>query len=162
MKRNTRNMNSEITTQNTETQSETRPLGSVSNATTDTPPEQPMLPGMEELAAENETLKAEIHMRDAGYDIKTRLAQAGAKSPGLLTDRSKESFQFSDEGELVNAEAIIAHLKQIYPAQFPNYSIDATVGRTPRPTLTKESLARMTPAEIQRLDWAEVKATLSS
>lgn len=144
-------------------------------------PEQPMLPGMEELAVqaetrplgtvsksadelseENEALKAEIRMRDAVYEIKTRLAQAGAKSPGLLTDRAKESFQFSDEGGLTNAEAIVEHIRKTYPEQFATASIDASAGRTTRATLTKEALARMTPAEIQRLDWAEVRATLAS
>ena len=130
-------------------QAETRPLGSVSKSA-------------DELAEENEALRAEIRMRGAVYDVKTRLAQAGAKSPGLLTDRAKESFQFSDEGGLINAEAIVEHLRKIYPEQFPAGSIDATAGRIARPTLTKEALARMTPAEIQRLDWAEVKATLAS
>ncbi|MDI1242966.1 MAG: hypothetical protein PSX80_13710 [bacterium] len=125
-------------------------------------PEQPLLPGMEELAAENENLRAEIRMRDAVSDIKSRLAQAGAKSPGLLTDRARESFQFSDEGSLTNAEAVVEHLRKTYPEQFAAASIDASAGRTPRPTLTKEALARMTPAEIQRLDWAEVRATLAS
>ena len=128
-------------------QAETRPLGSVSKSADD-------------LAEENEALKAEMRMRDAVYDIKTRLAQAGAKSPGLLTDRAKESFQFSDEGGLTNAEAIVEHIRKAYPEQFPAWSIDATAGRTAGPTLTKEALARMTPAEIQRLDWAEVRSAL--
>ena len=160
MKRNTRNMKSETTTQNIEMESETRPLGSVSDATTDTSPEQPILPGMEELAAENENLRAEIRMRDAAYEIKTRLAKAGAKSPGLLTDRARESFQFSDEGVLTNAEAVLEHLRKTYLEQFTASSIDATAGRTSRPTLTKEALARMTTAEIQRLDWNEVRSAL--
>jgi hypothetical protein len=125
-------------------------------------PEQPMLPGMEELAAENETLKAEIRMRTAVYDLETRLTQAGARSPGLLAERAKESYQFSDEGELTNAQAVVEHLKKTWPEQFAAPSIDATAGRIRRPTLTKEALARMTPAEVQSLDWNEVKATLSN
>lgn len=119
-------------------------------------------PSIEELAQENEQLKAEIRMRSAVYNIESRLITAGAKSPGLLTDRAKESFQFSDEGDLTNAEAVVEHLRRTFPEQFTAASIDATAGRTVRPTLTKEALARMTPAEIQRLDWAEVKATLAS
>lgn len=125
-------------------------------------PVQPMLPGMEELAAENETLKAELHMRSAVYDVETRLARAGARSPGLLAERAKQSFQFSDEGGLANAEAVVEHLRRTYPEQFAAPSIDASAGRSTRPAITKEALARMTPAEIQRLDWAEVKAALSS
>lgn len=119
-----------------------------------------MLPGMEELAAENDALKAEIRIRTAVYDIETRLTQAGARSPGLLVERAKESFQFSDEGDLTNAEAVVEHLKKTWPEQFAVPSIDAAAGRTARPTLTKEALARMTPAEIQRLDWAEVRSAL--
>ena len=130
-------------------QAETRPLGSVSKSA-------------DELAEENEALKAEIRMRTAIYDIKTRLAHAGARSPGLLAEREKESFQFSDEGDLTNAEAVVEHLRRTFPEQFTAASIDATAGRTVRPALTKEALARMTPAEIQRLDWAEFKATLAS
>lgn len=120
------------------------------------------VPGIEDLVAENEQLKAELRMRTAVYDIQTKLTHAGARSPGLLTDRAKESFQFSDEGELANAVAIIGHLKRTYPEQFAPASIDASAGRTLRPTLTKEALARMTPAEIQRLDWAEVRSALQS
>lgn len=128
-------------------------------------PEQPLLPGMEELAAENETLKAEIRIRTAVYDIEARLAKAGARSPNLIAESAKESFQFSEEGELTNAEAVIDHLKRTYPEQFSTEqipSIDASAGRTKRPTLTKEALARMTPAEINHLDWNEVRATLTS
>jgi len=121
-----------------------------------------MLPGMEELAAENETLKAEIRMRTAVYDIESRLAKAGARTPGLIAESAKESFQFSDEGKLENAEAVIDLLKKTYPEQFAIPSIDASAGRTARPAITKEALARMTPAEIQRLDWAEVRAALSA
>ena len=117
---------------------------------------------MEELAAENDQLKAELHMRTAVYDIETRLAKAGAKSPDLLTERAKDSFQFDDEGKLTNAEAILDDLKRRYPEQFAVPSIDASAGRTPHPTLTKEALARMTPAEIQSLDWNEVRTALAS
>jgi hypothetical protein len=120
------------------------------------------LPPMEELAQENAQLKAELRMRNAAYDIETRLARAGARSPQLLAERAKESFQFSDAGELANAEAVVDHLRRTWPEQFAAPSIDASAGRTPRHTLTKEALARMTPAEIQRLDWNDVKATLAS
>jgi len=124
-------------------------------------PEQLMLPGMEELAAENAELKSQLHMRAATYDVEARLTRAGARSPGLLAERARESFQFSDEGELSNAEAVIEHLKRTWPEQFTPASIDASAGRTAHPTLTKEALARMSPAEIQRLDWNEVKSALA-
>ncbi len=152
-------MKEEITTENTnniEAEAETRPLGSVSNDA------DRALGDLEALAVENANLKAELHMRTAVYDVEKRLANAGARSPGLLVERAKESLQFSDEGDLANAEAVVDHLRRIWPEQFAIPSIDATAGREARPTLTKEALARMTTAEIQRLDWAEVKATLSN
>ncbi len=144
--------NEQPTTENTEVtepEAETRPLGSVSKTA-------------DELAAENDRLMAELHMRAAIYDIESRLVKAGARSPKLLAAQSKESFQFTEEGGLTNAEAVIDHLRKTWPEQFATPSIDASAGRASRPTLTKEALARMTPAEIQRLDWNEVKATLAS
>lgn len=151
-------MNQEITTENTETRKHTE--GTEQPHLT----EQPMLPSVEELAAENETLRFELRMRSAVYDIEMRLAKAGARSPGLLAEQAKASFQFTEEGELANPEAVIERLRKTWPDQFtpdPVPSIDASAGRTVRPPLTKEALARMTPAEIQRLDWAEVKAALA-
>jgi len=129
---------------------------------TEEAPGRTMLPGMEELAAENETLKAEIRMRTAVYDIETKLTQAGARSPGLLIERAKESFQFSEGGELANAEAVVDHLRRTWPEQFAPVSIDAAAGRIARPTLTKEALQQMTPEEIKRLDWGEVRSALQS
>jgi hypothetical protein len=143
-------------------------------------PEQPTLPGMEavrtasvsdrppspeDLAQENAQLKSELHMRTAVYDIESRLAKAGARTPNLIAESAKGSFQFDDEGKLTNAEAILDDLKRRYPEQFAPAtlpSIDASAGRTQRPAITKEALARMTPDEIRRLDWAEVRAALAS
>jgi len=128
--------------------------------TTEEAPEQPMLPGMEELTAENETLRIEIRMRDAIYDVETRLTRAGARSPNLLADQAKEQFQYSEEGKLTNAEQVVEHLRKTYPEQFTPASIDASAGRTQRPTLTKEALSRMTIPEVQQLDWNEVRSAL--
>ena len=118
-------------------------------------------PGVEALAAENEALKSEIRMRAAAYDIETRLARAGARSPKLLSEQAKAGFQFDEEGRLVNAAAMIENLRRSYPEQFSAPSIDAGAGRNSGPTLTKEALSQMTPAEIQRLDWAEVRTVLA-
>jgi isopentenyl diphosphate isomerase/L-lactate dehydrogenase-like FMN-dependent dehydrogenase len=130
-------------------QAETRPLGSVSDAAN-------------ELANENAQLRAELHIRTAVYNIESRLAKAGARTPNLIAASAKEQFQFDDKGTLNNAEAVVDHLRRTYPEQFAVSSIDASAGRTPRPTITKEALARMKPEEIQRLDWAEVRAALSA
>ncbi|MBX7061108.1 MAG: hypothetical protein K1X52_05565 [Pyrinomonadaceae bacterium] len=40
--------------------------------------------------------------------------------------------------------------------------IDAAAGRREEPRLTKEALAKMTQAEIARLDWNEVRRVLSA
>lgn len=127
---------------------------------------QPIIPTMEELAAENENLKAELHMRTAVYDIEAQLIKAGARSPKLLSEQAKAAIQFGDDGAATNIAAIIEQMKQHYPEQFgmdaPAGSIDGGAGRRTAPSLTKEALSRMSPAEIQGLDWAEVKAALSN
>jgi hypothetical protein len=138
-------------------------------------PEQPTLPGidpvttgsgsdpvpsLDDLSSEIDRLKHDSHIRTAVYDIETRLRQSGARSPKLLAEQAKDQFQLSDEGELTNAEAVIEHLRKTYPEQFAPPSIDASAGRSARPKLTKEALARMTPAEIRRLDWQEVRSAL--
>jgi len=128
--------------------------------TTEEAPEQPMLPGMEELTAENETLRIEIHIRTAISDIEARLKVAGARSPNLLAKQAKDRFQFDEDGDVTNAEAVIEHLRKAYPEQFTPASIDAAAGRQTRPTLTKEALAKMTIPEVQQLDWNEVRSAL--
>ena len=118
----------------------------------------------EQLRSENETLRNELRMRTAVYDIESLLTKAGARSPKLLSEQTKAAIQFGDDGAATNIAAIIEQMKQHYPEQFgldaPAGSIDGGAGRKTAPSLTKEALSRMSPAEIQRLDWAEVKATL--
>lgn len=122
-------------------------------------------PAIEALTAENEALRAEIHMWSAVYDIETQLAKAQARSPKLLAEQAKASFQFDTDGKLTNAAAVIDHLQKTFPEQFgaelPPASIDGGAGRNTGPTITKEALSQMTPAEINGLDWASVRATLS-
>lgn len=121
---------------------------------------------VERLAAENEALRTEIRMREAAYEIESRLSAAGARSPGLLTKEAKESFQFAEDGRLANAAALIENLRRSYPEQFgrdvPAGSIDAAAGRNSAPPLTRDALARMSPSEIQQLDWDDVRAALSA
>ena len=120
---------------------------------------------MQRLAAENAALREEIRMRVAAYDFESRLAAAGARSPGLLANDAKGAFQFGEDGKLVNTEALIERLRGSYPEQFgrdvPVGSIDAGAGRSAAPPLTRETLSRMSPADIQRLDWDEVKSALA-
>jgi hypothetical protein len=120
---------------------------------------------VERLAAENAALREEIRMRVAAYDFESRLAAAGARSPGLLANDAKGAFQFGEDGKLVNTEALIERMRGRYPEQFgrdiPVGSIDAGAGRSAAPPLTRETLSRMSPADIQRLDWDEVKSALA-
>ena len=120
---------------------------------------------VERLTAENEELRNEMRERSAEHEIESRLAAAGARTPGLLAEKAKEGFQFGEDGKLANPEALIEKLRRTYPEQFGRDisagSIDAGAGRNSAPPLTRETLSRMTPDEIRRLDWDEVKSTLS-
>lgn len=121
---------------------------------------------VERLAAENEGLRNEIRMRGAVYEIESRLAAAGARSPGLLAKEAAAGFQFGEDGSLSNPEALVENLRRSYPEQFgrdlPKGSIDAGAGRTAAPPLNREALSRMTPDEIRQLDWDEVRSALAS
>ncbi|MEQ1922040.1 MAG: hypothetical protein ABL952_05990 [Pyrinomonadaceae bacterium] len=118
-----------------------------------------------ELAAENEQLKTTIRLNAAHRQITGELARAGARSPGLLFDAVKDGLQFAADGTLQNAAAVIGKLKTSFPEQFgaePSpASIDAGAGAAAVPALTKEALAKMKPAEIAELDWAEVRRVLA-
>jgi hypothetical protein len=141
-------------------QAETRPLGSVSKA------EPTENPDAERLRTENEDLKNELYMRTAAYIIEAELQKSGARSPKLLADLARASLQIGDDGQPANTAAVVEHLRRAYPEQFdqgiPTGSIDGGAGRVISPTVTKESLARMSPAEIQRLDWNDVRSALAN
>ena len=123
-------------------------------------------PEAEVLRAENETLKRSIQTRDAREVVMATLKSIGAGSPELLFAAIKDELQFDDEGKVVNAAAIAQHLRKTYPDQFgirrPTASIDGGAGTAAKTDhISAESLARMTPAQIQKLDWAEVRRVLS-
>lgn len=119
-----------------------------------------------ELAAENEQLKAAIRLNAAHRQITGELTAAGARSPELLFDSIKADLQFGDDGKPANAAALIGRLTTAFPEQFgadlPVHSIDAGAGGKPIPALTKDMLSRMKPSEIAELDWAEVRRVLAS
>ena len=117
------------------------------------------------LAAENEQLKTTIRLNAAHRQITGELKRAGARSPELLFDAVKDALQFAADGTLQNAAAVIGKLKASFPEQFgaeplPE-SIDAGAGAAAVPQLTKEALAKMKPAEIAELDWADVRRVLA-
>ena len=113
---------------------------------------------IEELRLENEQLKTTIRMAAAHRQI--------TGEPELLFDSVKADLQYADDGTAQNAAALVERLKRSFPEQFgyerPTSSIDAGVGRIAAPQLTKDALAKMKPAEIAELDWADVKRVLSA
>ena len=122
---------------------------------------------LDELRRENEDLKQATRLRTARDLMTTELKQTGARSPGLLFDSVIADVQYDDAGEPVNIAALVANLKTKFPEQFgtdtPSGSIDAGAGSGTRPNfLTPETLARMKPTEIVKLDWAEVRSVLTN
>lgn len=148
-----------IQTQSTEPEAGTTPA--------EAPPEinQPD-PEASRLRDENDELKRTLQMRDARDSVVQTLTTMGAASPELLFAAVKDQLQFDTDGAVVNAAAIVQHLKKTYPDQFgprrSHTSIDGGAGASSnRQLISAESLARMTPSQIQKLDWAEVRRVLS-
>ena len=108
----------------------------------------------------------ELRLRGARESVVRRLEAAGARSPELLFGSITDRLQFADDGSVANAAALVDLLKRELPEQFGHTpqatSIDAGSGGSAnaRP-LTKETLAKMSPEQISRLDWAAVRLVLS-
>jgi len=84
-----------------------------------------------------------------------------------MFEAAKGDLQFADDGSLANAEALVGQLRTKLPEQFgsfgPQPTIDGGAGsRQGSATLTKETLARMKPADIARLNWDDVRQVLSN
>ena len=118
------------------------------------------------LRAQNAELQTRLKQREVRDDVTLSLRSAGARSPELLFEAARDALQFSDDGAVENAEAVVAEMKRRFPEQFGAAnlpSIDGGAGRGGQPAaLTKDALAKMKPDEIARLDWATVKQALSS
>lgn len=131
-----------------------------------TPPTPESSAELDELRRENEELKQAARLRTAREQMTAELKTAGARSPGLMFDSVIADVQYDDAGEPLNIAALVANLKTKFPEQFGNAasgSIDAGAGSGARPNfLTPETLARMKPNEIAKLDWAEVRSVLSN
>jgi hypothetical protein len=121
---------------------------------------------IEDLRRENEELKTAVRFRDALERMTAELNKAGARSPHLLFDLIKTEIEFDEEGKPANLGHLVERLRAKFPEQFgkdmPAPSIDAGAGAAkPANLLTAEALAAMSPAEIGRLDWAEVRRVLA-
>ena len=117
------------------------------------------------LREENERLRAAIRNVEAHRQITGELERVGARSPGLLYEAVKSELEFGPDGAVKNSAAVVERLRRKFPEQFKAQrtlpSIDAGAGTIELPSLTKEALAKMKPADIAKLDWEEVKRTLS-
>ncbi|MBV9215919.1 MAG: hypothetical protein JO053_07050 [Acidobacteria bacterium] len=117
-----------------------------------------------QLQTENADLKAAIRLRDVRDAVTKELSTRGARSPELLFDAVKGELQFDEEGRLVNQNALVAKLTGGFPEQFARETpvgIDGGAGRFRTPTLTKETLSRMSAEEIAKMDWNEVRKVLA-
>ena len=143
----------------------------------DEQPPRPFVPPLEERPADvpseiemlrdtNAALAARVRQIEARDSVTKALASAGARSPELLFEAAKDGLRFGDDGTVENAEAVVAEMKQKYPEHFGpaiSPSIDGGTGRSASPAaLTKDTLAKMKPDEIARLDWAVIKQALAS
>ncbi len=143
-----------------------------------TPSEPTAIPGgsdktLADLQAENAALKKQIAEQAAHSSLKDKLKQAGARTPKLLLDAAKDALKFTAAGEIENAVEIIEALKEKFPEQFgvttnalPTapavHSIDAGARPPAKPSLTREALAKMTPAQIAELNWDDVRRVLAA
>lgn len=122
---------------------------------------------LERLKKENADLTAANRLRDAKDEVVAALKAAGNNSPELAFAAIKEGLKFDDAGKLINSKDLIDGFKTTYPDQFGTPKPDAGInggsgqeGGTKK--LTKEILATMSPADIQKLDWEEVKTAMAA
>lgn len=133
------------------------------------PPKAEINDDLAALRAENEKLRESLRLRDAHDTLKQKLKKAGARTPKLLLEAAKHALKFTAEGMLENAHEVVGDLMDRFPEQFghdispqPHTSIDAGSGRSSHPALSRETLAKMKPEEIAKLDWADVRRVLSN
>lgn len=117
------------------------------------------------LKTENEKLKTQIRMDKAHSEMTRRLANAGAWSPGLMFGAVTGDLQFDDEGKLLNGASVVDRLKRDFPESFVSGSrpgtIDGGAGIGRGNALTREALSKMSPEEIRKLDWEDVRRVLN-
>lgn len=118
---------------------------------------------LQRLTDENSALRKTLGVERAKRLITTELTAAGARSPELLFSTVSGEIEFDEQGEPANTATLVASLRSKHPEQFGTQasSIDAGAGAVTKPALTRETLSRMKPAEIAKLDWAAVREVLS-
>lgn len=120
---------------------------------------------LDRLQAENDQLRTAIRLLDARDHLTAALRTAGARSPGLLFEAAKDMLQFDDDGRLQNMADVARSMQEKFPEQFggdPAPSIDGGAGTlASTKVLSVEGLSKMTPAQIQKLDWDDVRRVIS-
>lgn len=122
---------------------------------------------IDELRMENRRLREALALEAAREMVLAESKKATAISPQIIFDSVKSELKFDGDGNAANAAELVADLKKRFPEQFggphANGSIDggAGTGAMPMP-LTAETLSKMTPTEIARLDWDDVRRVLSN
>src|SRR5687768_9225953 len=142
------------------------PLQNAGDYAAESPPVSESNAEVETLRTQNEELRSAIGAIKARAALTAELMIAGARSPELLIAAAEKEIQFDENGEPVNVAAVISNLTQKYPAQFgpeKPVSIDAGAGRIGQNNfLTRDSLSKMKPEEVAKLDWNDVRTILSS
>ena len=120
----------------------------------------------ERAKAETEELRNQLRERDARDAVKDEAAKLGVKNPAAIYKIVKDELEYDDKGNVSNLADVIESAKADFPELFdtkPNQSIDAGAGTTGTgDVLTKEKLAKMTPAEINALPWEDVQKVLTA
>jgi hypothetical protein len=110
-------------------------------------------------------LQVQIKTRDARDAVSNEAVKLGVKNPALVYKLVKDELEFGADGKISNLADIFDSAKADYPELFdnkPSSSIDAGAGTSGNKTgLTKEQLEKMTPTEINALDWSVVSKVLS-
>jgi len=127
--------------------------------------EEKDLSELERLQKENKDLKDAQRLTTAKGEVIAALTAAGAKSPELLFAASQDQLKFDEAGKLINLADITTALKTSYADQFgtekPDGSVDGGAGKETGGKLTVAMLEKMSPAEINALDWKEVSEVMA-
>lgn len=133
--------------------------------TTTTEPIETLEAETPDLAAENAVLRTRVREMAASQALNAALEKAGVAATSLVTKALIADVQFDDADAPVNVAALIAKARGEFPDVFRNDAvngIDARVASPPPESLTREMLKKMSPAEIAKLEWEQVRAALSA
>lgn len=123
---------------------------------------------LEKIKKENEELREANRLRDAKDSVVEALTKAGGRSNELLWKAIKDDLEFDDKGNVKNLDTLLTSLKTDYADQFgepkPGETIDGGAGGEAANAgkLTAAQLEKMTPQEVSKLPWDDVKAAMTA